>query len=888
MKTEVFIVSHTHWDREWYKTKSTFQMLLVDMMERLLGILAERDDFSAFLLDGQMLALEDYLAVCPQRKDEIYAHIQSGRLLVGPWYVLPDEYLASGEAHIRNYMEGMRLAGPSGTSIGYLPDSFGHPSQIPQILHGLGMREIVFWRGTGPEIRNAEFFWEGRDGSRILALNMAFGYSNAACLPEDPALRRQRLDHEVDKLEHLSGLNLVLLMNGTDHVAPDARVADWVREYQAQHPEWTVRHATLKDYVAEAHRRAANAPLETHRGELRSGYRAYLLGDTLSTRISLKQKQRAAEVMVENQLEPALTMLDMVGLLRYPGAQMRHLWKLLLKNLPHDSICGCSIDEVHAEMHMRYEQLRQTGGYLLEKAAQSLSAAPGEWGDGVVTVFHSQLGRLKDRVEVDVLSVAHPLRYVDYQQDQRLLEFSGEDLPFPTGVVLRSEDGVEIPGQVLSNQMTDTTELNLMTQPVMNRCLLTRIAFLAEVEGIGYRQYAYRFAYDPVAPQETGGQSAQLENAWYRLRGNGKGGLDIYCKERGIWYRDQNTLIDVADAGDEYTFDPLPGDPGVQMDPSSIREERQGDSLLIQGVLRLPRQLAPDRTRRDVETVDCAVSIRARLPEGCQRIEITTTVSNQAQDHRLCALFPLSSRAEACLCDSTFSLEEREIVRDGEQEKYAGWMEKPNNSFFQKNFTSLRGQDAGLAVMVKGLPHMQIWQDAKKDAMQLTLLRCVGWLSRPDLRSRNGNGGWSVATPGAQEPGLHRFEYALYPHANPPGHVLHRQALAFTQGLFAWQTSRKRAALQPARVFARLEDSRIFVSAFKRAEDGKDWVLRLINLSPDTVRTSLALPQLARLCACQAGLEESAREHLPTAGNQATVQFAPWEILTLRLAPENG
>ncbi len=201
MKDRVFVVSHTHWDREWYLTKARFQMMNVDMMRRLLDILTENPEFTSFMLDGQLIALEDYLAVCPDERARIEELVRQGRLTIGPWYVLPDEYLASGEAHIRNYIEGMRVARSfgGGMRLGYLPDSFGHPSQMPQIISGLGMKEMVFWRGPGPEVHSAEFDWISKDGSKILALNMVYGYSNAANLKQDEQVRESGGPTEIQR-----------------------------------------------------------------------------------------------------------------------------------------------------------------------------------------------------------------------------------------------------------------------------------------------------------------------------------------------------------------------------------------------------------------------------------------------------------------------------------------------------------------------------------------------------------------------------------------------------------------------------------------------------------------------------------------------------------------
>src|SRR4051812_15504161 len=133
------VVNHTHWDREWYMPFQRYRVLLIDAVDRLLQIMAERADYTAFTLDGQTVVLEDYLEVRPEMRSELAAFIGSGRIELGPWYVLPDEFIPSSESLIRNLLLGrkqMQAIQAPPARVGYLPDTFGHPAQLPQILAG--------------------------------------------------------------------------------------------------------------------------------------------------------------------------------------------------------------------------------------------------------------------------------------------------------------------------------------------------------------------------------------------------------------------------------------------------------------------------------------------------------------------------------------------------------------------------------------------------------------------------------------------------------------------------------------------------------------------------------------------------------------------------------
>ena len=135
------VVSHTHWDREWYLPFEQFRMKLVDLIDRCLKTMEKYPEF-IFHLDAQTVVLEDYLAVRPGRRSQLEQHIQEGRLVIGPWYLQNDLYLTSGEATVRNLLEGSRLCrefGGQPCPVGYLPDQFGHLSQLPQILRALAL-----------------------------------------------------------------------------------------------------------------------------------------------------------------------------------------------------------------------------------------------------------------------------------------------------------------------------------------------------------------------------------------------------------------------------------------------------------------------------------------------------------------------------------------------------------------------------------------------------------------------------------------------------------------------------------------------------------------------------------------------------------------------------
>ena len=184
----VAIVPHTHWDREWYSPFQDFRMRLVKLLDTLLPMLESDLSYARFLLDGQTIVLDDYLEIRPEAEAALTRLAASGRLAVGPWMVLMDEFMVSGETIVRDLQLGMRAAQFGGAmQVGYLPDMFGHVAQMPQLLRLAGLEHAVVWRGVPLAITQTAFWWEAPDGSRVRAEYLYGSYSNGATFPTTPS-----------------------------------------------------------------------------------------------------------------------------------------------------------------------------------------------------------------------------------------------------------------------------------------------------------------------------------------------------------------------------------------------------------------------------------------------------------------------------------------------------------------------------------------------------------------------------------------------------------------------------------------------------------------------------------------------------------------------------
>jgi alpha-mannosidase len=391
--TTVYIVPHTHWDREWYATFETFRAQLVELWDQLLALTEADPDFR-FLMDGQTVVIDDYLEVRPEAKARVEGAIRRRQIQVGPWYTLPDEFLVSGETLLRDLQRGIASAEAHGGSmrVGYLPDSFGHAAQMPQLYQQLGFRFAAVWRGVPLEIDRVAFSWEAPDGSRILTAYMGNSYAQGVDLPTEPAALATRVAAALQAIEPFHPTTNVLLMNGNDHVLPQAALSAAVRGASGRLNGTIVRLARLDDYLATLP--ADGWP--RWRGELRSSARANVLMGTLSVRVTDKQRNFAASRTLERLAEP-IAALTGIG----ANDALEQAWTLMLQNAAHDTACGSGIDAVADTSRQRSVSALRLAQSVVERGLTRLA------GEG--QVWNPSLFPRQGLVEVDGSLVLTPI-----------------------------------------------------------------------------------------------------------------------------------------------------------------------------------------------------------------------------------------------------------------------------------------------------------------------------------------------------------------------------------------------------------------------------------------------------------------------------------------------
>ncbi len=847
------VVSHTHWDREWYRSFEAFRARLVDLGDAVLDLLERDPEYGPYYWDGQTCVIDDYLEIRPENGQRLRRAFADGRLVTGPWFVQPDEFLVSGEAMIRNLLLGRRMCAEwqTGHQVGYAPDAFGHTSQMPQILRGFGIDNAVFFRGITTDQVASEFLWQAPDGSTVLALKMPddTAYSNfyyhfrqtLADTDPDLPVDSERVVAEARGLLAASlaerpTTRFLLWMDGVDHILPQPRTPEIIRRVnQALGGQVQARTATLRQHIDAI--QAAAPPLATVTGELRVSNRAWrlqaLLAHVASSRMHTKQWNQRCEWLLERWAEPWSTFAFLLErrLGPVPDGErraaywqrpalglLRHAWRQLLLNQPHDSICGCSTDQVHRDMINRYERCVQvaeqiTGESLARIAARvnTTPASPQPEGLGAIVVFNP-LGweRDGDLVEMTLeLPAATPLPSLSLRDEDGLLPVQMSALP---------------PSHRLSQAPHDI--------PVGQSCQRWAARFPVRVPAFGWSTVWIYPGPDQTAATAVAATADSLDNGLLRVQAASDGSLTLTDLATGRQWPGCLVFEDGGDLGDGYNYvapaqdqvrrtaTPAPGE--------TLTVETEADA--VEGRLRLRRGWQIPACRRDngrsQDQVVLELTATVRLRPAAHRVEIDLEVVNRAADHRLRVLFP--SHANAAVVshvEQAFDVVARPVARPD----CSGWREPQPATGPQKTFVDVADEDAGLCVVNVGLPECEVMDDEPR-TVAITLLRCTGQgVGAPDEQTEG------------QMQGTYAFRLALFPHAGSWQQAcVWQQAHAVNAPLRGVQTGTHAGLLEAQGSFLQVAPTGQVPTAVKITEDETGWLVRTVNYGDREVELRLA------------------------------------------------
>ena len=787
--TRVLVVPHTHWDREWYRPFQGFRMLLVDVVDRVLEMLDAEPELR-FTLDGQVAIVDDYLEIRPESEGRIRELVSSGRLAIGPWQVLMDEFLVSGESLVRNLEMGWRrgdeLGGPM--RAGYLPDMFGHVAQMPQILRRAGLTDAVVWRGVPSAVDRHAFRWESPDGSSVRAEYLVAGYGNAALLFAAPDRVPLALERLTDAARPWFGADPVLAMVGTDHTAP---VADLATLLGRLGDASGVRVDTLAGYLAAAPPLPADAP--AWRGELRSGARANLLMGVASARIDVKQAAARAERWLERYAEP-LTALH-VAPEDWPERFLGLAWRRAVESSAHDSIGGCSVDPVVDQVLVRFAEAEEIASGLARRAAATVATAVPRGSLGVLNPSPtSRIGQivaeplvpeaweevaleLPDgrRVATQELARSEPsLIETDLRGDQAedlFRRFHGRE------VFDQAWNGYRIDGRTLTLEVdVDPDPARIDVEGLRAEITSAMRAAPAETWRVRIVARPRRTLVASVRAPALGWTAArlvedrgELEDAVRvapdgRLIANGlasvtvaeDGTLRVEAAD-GTAAEGVGRIVDGGDFGDSYNHAPPAADTIVETPRSvAMRAELDGPVLgriVVDRTYDWPAGLDDDGSARTNTTVETDVRMTVELRADEPFVRIGLAFDNRSTDHRVRFVATLPRPATASHAEGQFAVVERGLTAEG------GYREEPLPTYPARGWVDA----GGLAVLLDHVTEYELTNGGREAA--LTVVRSIGLLSRRANPYRLDPAGPELPIPNAQLPGTWRMGFGLLVHA---------------------------------------------------------------------------------------------------------------------------
>lgn len=722
---QVSVVVQTHWDREWYFPQQTFASRLLAVMARVCDQL---DDgrLSHFLFDGQVCALKDLLDEAePDLAERVLAHARAGRIALGPWYVMADEFLVSGESLWRNLEIGMAAAERFGNCqrIGYLPDSFGHIAQMPQLLRAHGIASAVTWRGIG--LRHAEFRWVAPDGSAVDAVYLTQGYyQHPLNLPDWQAA----LTRYLEGIAPRSLSSSLLLTQGGDHLAPHGELAHRIAEFNAGQQRYELVQHSLQQHLDAL----GALPRPALHGELRDNTQSFVLPDVLSTRRYLKELHQRVEDRLLGETEPLWAWLRVAP----PQHALERSWKQLIQQQAHDSICGCSVDEVHEEMQARLVALEQRLGALKGRALQAagLQSASQHEGDGASVFADDSRFTLFNPL---------PLATEGWQAVELLLQGAQ-----PAAVRVLDAAGTPLPLHWLGSEPARSlrSPLDDFPEPVVGHRLQLRLAL--PLQGL----QAVALTLQACEPGAAGAATlaADVPAELPAASPLTVGGLTL-AADGSLRHGDLQLLLHTElDAGDSYNFSPA-AQPARHWQPRfhalGLRRSGPFTQLRLGYAFEQPRSLNDTRSGPSDATVRTDGELTLWLTEGSRWIEARLTHRSGARDHRTRLVLAAGETLAESAGDTAFHWTRRPVVKAAYPAQPTPQRETP----VVVN-PSLSAVQAGrIAVVHRGLQEFEIVDGPDGgDALALTLQRAVGWLSRRDLVTRGAGAGPDLATPGAQ------------------------------------------------------------------------------------------------------------------------------------------
>lgn len=740
MANKVHVVPHMHWDREWYFSAEESRILLVNNMEEIMEMLETNEDYPYYVLDGQTAVLEDYFAVKPENRERVKKLVESGKLIIGPWYTQTDEMVVGGESIVRNLLYGIKDCKEFGDPmmIGYLPDSFGQSEKLPQILNGFGIERAIFWRGSSERhgTDRQSFYWKSKEEGKVLVQLMPLGYAIGKYLPVDLKDLEKRMSKYMPVLDHGAVTEHILLPNGHDQMPIQKNIFEVMDSLKKIYPERDFFLSRYENVFEELEK----VPQDTIEGELLDGKYMRVHRSIFSSRADLK----AANTRIENKitciLEPLATIAHELGF-SYEEGLIEAIWKELMKNHAHDSIGCCCSDKVHRAIENRF--------FLAEEKV-----------DELIGFYQRKIvDAMEKNITLDKLTAFNLLPY------PRKSVIQGEIITKMTNFDLLDESGNKVAYEVIASEIVDAglIDRQIVHYGDYNPFVKYTVCVEDTIPAMGYKTYLVKEADGKIEVETPDTTRSYLENEYFKIQIQENGTLVVRDKVSDQLYTNVLLVEDGSDDGDGYDYSPLPDDFIVtSIDckaESKVTEFKNKKFATISYSMSIPKDLESRKTKSLDGSMD--ITFELELAKNSKVIQIRMTVNNQAKDHRVRVLLPQNLSAKCSISDNQFGQIKRGVIDEAmkvwEEEN---WSERPDAIYPMLSYVGL-DTEHGLSVLTNSVREYEVIGDSY-DTLAITVFRCTGYLGKENLLRRPGRpSGIKMPTPDQQMLGVHSYDFAI-------------------------------------------------------------------------------------------------------------------------------
>ena len=847
--------------------------MLVEAMDMLLDIFEKEPDYKHFHLDSQTLPIQDYLEIRPEKRGLLKKYISEGRLAVGPWFCLPDEFCVGGESLVRNLLLGHKIANEFGkvSKTGYSPFGWGQISQMPQLYSGFGINFASFYRGLNTYMApRSEFYWEGADGSVIYASRLgqrprynmwyilqrpvfygkrdgddrrvSWGAGDGIFRMADPErceyeyrYTHRKYEYHSEYIEEKTRQALEeqdgewttphrFWSNGHDSSIPDIREARLVKDADAADENIDVFHSTVYDFEQSVIS-CFDKSSPVLRGEMRypftKGSVSALFGWILSARTAVKQDNFRTERLLTHYAEPMAVYASLCGA-PYPQAFIDRSYNYMLQNHGHDSIGACGRDVVYKDVKYRFRQSREIATCVLERAMMDVA--------GDIDLD----GWSKDEMALVLFNPAPFDRSCTVPCELEIpLEWKCDDFEI-----------TDVEGNICEVQKLSSIEpmYQIVQDPAdaVDVLPVSRHSVRIDVKNIpqmGYKTLKVTPKYNTRAsnPKSMLSSAQTMENEYLSVTINRNGTLCVTDKDTGRVYDNIGYFKDTGEDGSPWEHKA----PEMNEVYTTLNENAV-ISLAYTGGLETAYRIIlnwaiPETSGekgRSLRLAPYRIEMLVKLRKGCRWVEFETHIDNSVPNHYLQAAFPTGIAADYTYAQGQFDVVKREIKKPD----YFLYDEIPMTEKPMNSFVDICNDDEGAALLNTGLKAYEA-DDDRERTLYLSLLRCFELRIYVTPEEQN----YARIEDGSQSFGKHTFRYAFMPHSGDWERAgVWQEAENFNKEVLIGQIAPTGHGKNPLeRSFIELGENDLYISAVKRSEDNTGWVIRLFNPSSGTVKNKI-------------------------------------------------